>query len=373
MLATRLGSEAAGPDEAPGVDSEVLSRAAEVIQATGEGKLAVVYAPPPSAALAGERARAAANLAVICVGDAASGALHVLPLAANTVGNRDMGVSPGEGAQDVAGMLAGGVKALVVVGDNPLMLLPDRDAVEASLKGLDALIVIDSLRTETAELADVVFADLPSYGKDGSFTSADRRIGRRMRAEAPTGDQRDALETLGALAEALKAGLGKDFELSTDADTLTDEIAANVAGYAGATLAAVESGRTRALRGTPGAASVQPVALSPAPSSKGRLLLTTSRTLYTSLEGASIRSEEADKLHREEFLEINPADAAALGIGQNRPVIVTNGSHELTLSAALTDAVAAGSVFLPLLYDGGLVNRLLPAGGAPATVSVRPA
>jgi predicted molibdopterin-dependent oxidoreductase YjgC len=284
-----------------------------------------------------------------------------------------MGVSPGEGAQDVAGMLAGGVKALVVVGDNPLMLLPDRDAIEATLKGLDALIVIDSLRTETAELADVVFADLPSYGKDGSFTSADRRIGRRMRAEAPTGDQRDALETLGALAEALKAGLGKDFELSTDADTLTDEIAANVAGYAGATLAAVESGRTRALRGTPGAASVQPVALSPAPSSKGRLLLTTSRTLYTSLEGASIRSEEADKLHREEFLEINPADAAALGIGQNRPVIVTNGSHELTLSAALTDAVAAGSVFLPLLYDGGLVNRLLPAGGAPATVSVRPA
>jgi anaerobic selenocysteine-containing dehydrogenase len=70
---------------------------------------------------------------------------------------------------------------------------------------------------------------------------------------------------------------------------------------------------------------------------------------------------------------MNPSDAAALGIGQNRPVVVANGSHELTLPAALTDAVAAGSVFLPLYYDGGLVNRLLPSDGAPVTVSVRPA
>jgi len=373
ILATRFGSEADGPDQAPGVDSDDMSRAAEIVQATGEGTLAIVYAPPPSAVLAGEGARAAANLAVVCVGDAASDTLHVLPAGANTVGIRDMGVAPGEGAKDIEAMLSGGVKALVVVGDNPLMLMPNQDAVEAALKNLDALIVIDSLRTETADLADVVFADLPSYGKDGSFVSADRRLGRRMRAEAPTGDQRDALETLGELARALKASLGKDFDLATSANDLTGEIAAQVEGYAGATAAGVESGRTRVLRGTPSAAQMQSVSLSEVPSTNGRLLLTTARTLFTSLEGASIRSEEADKLHREEFLEMNPADAAALGIGQNRPVVVTNGSHELELSAALTDAVAAGSVFLPLYYDGGLVNRLLPSDGSPVTVTVRPA
>jgi anaerobic selenocysteine-containing dehydrogenase len=109
------------------------------------------------------------------------------------------------------------------------------------------------------------------------------------------------------------------------------------------------------------------------PSTDGRLLLTSSRSLYTSRDGAAIHSEEADKLHREEFLEMNPADAAALGIGQNRPVVVANGSHELMLSAALTDAVPAGAVFLPLYYDGGLVNRLLPADGSAVTVAVRPA
>jgi predicted molibdopterin-dependent oxidoreductase YjgC len=270
-------------------------------------------------------------------------------------------------------MLSGGVKALLVVGDNPLMLARDHDAVEAALKQLDCLIVIDELRTETAELAHVVFADLPSYGKDGTFTSADRRIGRVTRAEAATGDQRDALETLSALAGALGAGLGKDFALVVDAESLMNEIAAGIDGYAGVTYGSLQSGRTRALRGSASAASVQAIDLPALPSTNGRLLLTTSRTLYTSLEGASIKSEEADKLHREEFLEINPRDAAPLGIGQNRPVVVANGSHELTLSAALTDAVAQGSVFLPLYFEGGLVNRLLPADGAPTTVSVRPA
>ena len=42
------------------------------------------------------------------------------------------------------------------------------------------------------------------------------------------------------------------------------------------------------------------------------------------------------------------------------------------VSAALTDAVPAGSVFLPLYYQGGIVNRLLHADGSPTTVTVRP-
>ena len=70
-----------------------------------------------------------------------------------------------------------------------------------------------------------------------------------------------------------------------------------------------------------------------------RLLLTTNRTLYTSLDGASIHSEEADKLHREEFLEINPADAANLRIQQNHAGRRLQRHTELVLSAALTDAV----------------------------------
>jgi hypothetical protein len=35
---------------------------------------------------------------------------------------------------------------------------------------------------DTVKLAHFAFADLPAYGKDGTFTSADRRIGRLSRA-----------------------------------------------------------------------------------------------------------------------------------------------------------------------------------------------
>ena len=175
MLATRFGSEADGPDEAPGVEIEDLSRAAEIIQNTGEGTLAVVYAPTASAAVAGQGVRAAANLTAVCVGDAAFKSLHVLPEAANTIGIRDMGVIPGAGAKDVEAMMAGGVKALVVVGDNPLMLLPGRDEVEAALRNLDALIVIDLLADRNGRDGRrcVCGPDLLRQGT-ASFVSADR-------------------------------------------------------------------------------------------------------------------------------------------------------------------------------------------------------
>jgi predicted molibdopterin-dependent oxidoreductase YjgC len=335
-----------------------------------------VFAPnPASATAAHEAAKAAANLAILLRGERAAEALIYLPTEANVIGLRDVGVTPGDGGLDVNAMLAGGVKALLVVGDNPMMHARERDAVEAALRGLDSLIVIDSLPTETARLAHVVLADLNAYAKDGTQTSADRRIVRRSRGEAPIGDQRDALEHLATLGAELGRELGNNAPLpEADAAAVMNELSALTSGYEQATYDALESGVTRALsEGTSYGATLQAVDATLPAVEDGRLLLTTYRTLYTSLEGASILSEEADKLHREEFLEMNPADAAALGIGQNRPVVVQNGVVSLELSAALTDAVPAGSVFLPLYYQGGVVNRLLHADGSPSTVTVRPA
>jgi predicted molibdopterin-dependent oxidoreductase YjgC len=373
-LAGRL-NPAAGSADAPGVPDDELDAAAEILRNLGDGRLAVVYAPSASSPLiAGVGAGAAANLAIAVKGADAANSLHVLPIEANVNGVRDMGATPGAGGKGLRAMLSGGVRALVCVGDNPMMLTPDKDSVEASLRGFEALIVIDSLRSETAELAHVVFADTPSYGKDGTRTSADRRVGRVTRAEAPTGDQRDSIDTLNALAAALAERLDKPYASpGATAEAVMTAASAAVDGYSGASYSTLQSGRTRALGSAPSRAAFQPVVPPRTPSGGDTLLLTTSRSLYTSLEGATIRSAEADKLHREEFLEINPEDAAALGVQQNRPVVVRNGTHEVVASAALTDAVAKGSVYLPFYYEGGAVNRLLPADGAPVAVTVRPA
>ncbi|HXH23585.1 MAG TPA: molybdopterin-dependent oxidoreductase [Dehalococcoidia bacterium] len=365
-----------GPAEAPGVSTEDLAKASSILQraAHSDMPLAIVYAPnPASVAAAAETARAVANLAVLCRRDNAAESLIVLPVEANVNGIRDMGAVPGAGGLALDRMLRE-VKGLVVVGDNPAMFARDSDEVRKALEALECLIAIDSVQSDTVKLAHFAFADLPAYGKEGTFTTADRRVARLSRAESATGDQRDCLVILSELGEALASRLGNQAALPKEAAAVMAEIAAAVPGYAGARYERLQSGVTRALPASPSRARVQEPLVAPPPVTNSAFVLTTARTLYTSLEGAAMRSPEADKLHREEFLEMNPADAAALGIGQNRPVIVQNGGREFTLSAALTDAVAPGSVFLPLYYDGGLVNALLHADGAvPTTVTVRPA
>lgn len=72
----------------------------------------------------------------------------------------------------------GELKALYVMGEDPLFNLPGRDNVESALKKLDLLIVQDIFMTDTARIADLV---LPAAGwseKDGTFTNLGRRLQR---------------------------------------------------------------------------------------------------------------------------------------------------------------------------------------------------
>ena len=103
----------------------------------------------------------------------------------------------------------------------------------------------------------------------------------------------------------------------------------------------------------------------------GSLLLTTGRTLFTSLEGAAMHASDADKLHREEFVELHPADAAALRIDDESDVTLVTANGELTIRCKISDRVLEGVAFVPYSHDGGAVCGLLGRGGAPVAVSVK--
>ena len=106
----------------------------------------------------------------------------------------------------------------------------------------------------------------------------------------------------------------------------------------------------------------------PSTAGDGGLQLIVDRSLYTSWEGASMHSEEADKLHREEAAVINPRDAEAAGVRMGDAIVLTDGTHEVRIAARLDDGVAPGSVYVPHYYDGGAVMALLPLeGGSDAT------
>lgn len=393
-LRPRPGDEAATVDalakRAGGADAPLsgtgdgdLTRAAEILAAARDEKkvVSIIYAPSPVDVMAAANgARAAANLAIALRGERAGESLYVLPTEANVNGARDMGIDPERGpgraalaqpGMDFAAMvdaaLAGTLKAMIVMGDNPAMFAPANGRVRDALAKLDALIVIDGLMTDTAKAAHAVFADVPTYSKTGTFANAERRIDRLHAAMDALGDARPALLALIDLANAI-GGAGTWTYAHPDA--VTDEIAANVARYERFGAASPFFGKARAFE-LPTRFDAQPVVTTASSSGDGTMLLTTGRTLYTSLEGAAVRSPDADKLHREEFVEISAADAAAMRLSDGDEVTLASDTGELTLHCQVSDRVLEGVVYVPWYYDGGAINAVLPANGASVPVRVR--
>ncbi len=95
------------------------------------------------------------------------------------------------------------LKALYIMGENPLQSEADSGQMERRLRDLDFLVVQDISMTATAELADVV---LPAAGwaeSEGTFTSSERRVQRVRKAIDPPGDAKDDIELLTAMARVM--------------------------------------------------------------------------------------------------------------------------------------------------------------------------
>jgi predicted molibdopterin-dependent oxidoreductase YjgC len=68
------------------------------------------------------------------------------------------------------------IKALYVMGENPVFNLPGGSFIEDIFGNLDMLVVQDIFLTETAEIADVVLPALGWAEKSGTYTNLERRI-----------------------------------------------------------------------------------------------------------------------------------------------------------------------------------------------------
>ena len=276
------------------------------------------------------------------------------------------------------------VKALVVLNDNPLMLAPDRARVEKLLSSVELLVVIDSLPTDTARLAHVVLPDGGYWAKEGTTTSADRRIMRLQQAHDLRGEARQGWRVLCELGKRLaeRLGTGEIRITYPNVGEVTDEIAQVVPLHAGATWRELDSGTQQHLNGA-GPKSTKRVRVQASgmsrptdPSDNGGFTLTTGRGLYTSYEGAAVHSPEADKLHRDDSVKMHPDDASELGVAAGDEVVLRrtdpsgNASAELRAPVAITEAVQPKMLYLPLYYDGGAITALFDADAAVARVEV---
>lgn len=98
---------------------------------------------------------------------------------------------------------SGNLKALFIMGENPLRSLPQKERVRTALEKLDFLVVQDILATETYEMAHAVLPGAAFSEKGGSFTNLEGRIQSFLPAAAPPGEARPDWKILSLLYERM--------------------------------------------------------------------------------------------------------------------------------------------------------------------------
>ena len=84
----------------------------------------------------------------------------------------------------------GPVRALFVVGENPMISEPNQNHTRKALEQAEFLVCQDIFINETGEMADVILPATSFAEKDGTFTNTDRRVQRCRKAVEPVGHSR---------------------------------------------------------------------------------------------------------------------------------------------------------------------------------------
>lgn len=142
---------------------------------------------------------------------------------------------PGRSAYELLDALGQDVRALLVMGSNPVVSAPHASHVEQRLASLDFLVVADVVLSETAALADVVLPVTQWAEESGTTTSLEGRVLLRRRALDPPEGVRSDLEVLHALAGLLGHGKGFPADPAEVFEELRRASAGGAADYAGIT------------------------------------------------------------------------------------------------------------------------------------------
>jgi len=274
----------------------------------------------------------------------------------------------------------GKLKAIYVMGENPMISDPDVNHVEEALKKLDFLVVQDIFLTETARLADVVLPAASFAEKDGTFTNTERRVQRVRKVVDAPGEARVDWEILCDVAQRMGYGHGGDKKQRASygsAAEIQDEIASVSPIYGGITYDRLDKQplqwpcpdrnhpgtpflhKGKFTRGLGKFHAVEFIEAKELPDEQYPFVLATGRILQHFHTGTmSRRSEVLDELVSAGVIEIHPADAGRLGLADGRPVRVASRRGQIKIAARLTDRVAEGSAFLAFHYREAPANRL---------------
>jgi assimilatory nitrate reductase catalytic subunit len=289
-----------------------------------------------------------------------------------------MAGKPGLKAVEMFRAVADGtIKAIWIIHTNPAVSMPGADAVAQALKACPFVVVQDvTAATDTARLAHVLLPATAWGEKEGTVTNSDRTISRQRRILPAPGQARDDWRILADVASRMgwaaafnwpnaaaifreyaglsgvAGGLGSDFDIS-DLAGLTDIAYSDLAPFTWPQNVRQKGGRffgAGRYHTTDGRGRMWPVMPKlPRSLEQGELRLNTGR--IRDQWHTMTRSGKSPRLSQhlaEPFAQINPADAARLGLGPADLIHLRNTHGQAILRALITDAVAVGEVFAPM-------------------------
>jgi predicted molibdopterin-dependent oxidoreductase YjgC len=271
----------------------------------------------------------------------------------------------------------GDLRALYVIGENPLQSEADQHRTERLLGSLDVLVVQDLFLTGTARIADVVLpAAAGAFESDGTCTNSERRVQRMRRTKAPPGEARTDLEIIFALA----ARLGHDWGVP-DAERVWDELRTLSPVHAGMSYARLEAEDglqwpcyDETHPGEPFLHSrlwARPVVGPRAPfsvvehdppverlSPQFPIRLTTGRRLAEYNTGVQ-SGGYASPTRRGETLDLSPEDAHALGLAHGELVRVVSARGRVEAPVHLDASLRPGLAFMTFHFPDEVATNFL--------------
>lgn len=280
----------------------------------------------------------------------------------------------------IEGTRVGRIKAIYLMGEDPMTSEPYQDHVTDALNTLELFVVQDILLNETTSYADVVLPAACFAEKDGTFINTDRRVQRIRKAVEPPGEARPDWKILSEVGRRLSVKLNKQqkWDYNSPEEVWNEVRNASPSLFKGISYARIESKGVRwpcPSEEHPGTedlfvegfntpskkAQLFPAEYSPPveiPDEKYPLVLNTGRVLFHWHGGTMSRRSKLAELYPELLVEVNPNDAERYGIRDKDYINVVSRRGQITARAKVTDRSPEGVVFVPIHFVEAPANRL---------------
>lgn len=273
----------------------------------------------------------------------------------------------------------GGVRALYIMGENPMMSEPNLNLTRHHMQQLEFLVAQDLFINESGAFADIFLPATSWAEKEGTFTNTDRRVQRVRQALPPRGQSRPDWQIICDLAQRIEKRLGLSSSAGWDyshPSEILQEIGSVVPDYRGVRYERIEKVGLQTPvwdethPGTPflfsqsfpsGKGKFHPLEYVPAvetPDDEYPFILTTGRVLEHWHGGTLSRHSQLNALYPQAQAQINTVDAEMLGLQDGQAVNIASRRGSINLRLQVSDKISAGVVFIPFHFAEAAANLL---------------